>query len=232
MGGLLFYSVDLSRLSPAGDAHRRDHPCRGADRAGAAPCHQAPADVDTDEKSVAEPDYSDVDATLSFAQTLFVNGEYEKAIAVAKRVDGRGQPSVRSARIRAPQPVSCAMCSWPTRRIVGSTRRDGSTWSMSASATAFRSTVVTSASSKPRPVATAELGDSRQALPQSLTGAAPARPSGLLRSARLALFAPLSTHWMTLDHGPCQVCKARYIPSVRFPSTRRRRRGRVTKSWP
>ena len=64
------------------------------------PCHQAPADVDTDEKSVAEPDYSDVDATLSYAQTLFVNGEYEKAIVVAKRVDTRGQPSVRSARIQ------------------------------------------------------------------------------------------------------------------------------------
>ncbi len=58
------------------------------------PCRPAP------ESTVELPDLSDDDSILSYAQTLYVNGEYEKAITVAKRVDGKGQPSVRSARIQ------------------------------------------------------------------------------------------------------------------------------------
>ncbi len=44
-------------------------------------------------------DHSDPDSVLSYAQTLYVNGDYEQAIAVAKSVDRRGRPSVRAARI-------------------------------------------------------------------------------------------------------------------------------------
>lgn len=58
------------------------------------PCRPA------DESPTEMPDLSDDDSVLSYAQTLYVNGEYAKAIAVAKRVDGKGQPSVRSARIQ------------------------------------------------------------------------------------------------------------------------------------
>lgn len=62
------------------------------------PCRQA--EVEPERSAMEMPDLSDDDSILSYAQTLYVNGEYEKAITVAKRVDGKGQPSVRSARIQ------------------------------------------------------------------------------------------------------------------------------------
>ena len=44
-------------------------------------------------------DTDDIDSVLSYAQTQYVNGDYAGAIATAKRVDRKGKPNVRAARI-------------------------------------------------------------------------------------------------------------------------------------
>ena len=65
-------------------------------------------------ESVQAPtlDPSDPDSVLSYAQTMYVNGDYEQAISVAKSVERKGRPDIRAQRI-----IGSAACSLKNTKL-------------------------------------------------------------------------------------------------------------------